>query len=379
MKKIIILGMLCTFIICGCGKDKGDTVSLTEEEYEELLKNAALAQSNEEAADAFKDIEDATGTDLPIEELTGVEEEKQKDVSPHLKYFPYPISDEIMNDSFLNGRMQIYTDVFDLNYTMTPQDVYDLLSKSDRKDLFDIEIINDEDGIPCDIRTSKVGTRGSNDLVFLFERYKKEQQLVFDDETIDVSFDSPDKNYYLVGIKEGRYGPEWPSYYVSSQDNLDTASAEIYYSGGISNGATGADGKPRDNEDIIAALDKEGYIEQPEGIVRDDAVLNAPGMYEFTHVPSYRTNFNVIKHLPEFDSYEFTYTKEKVEYIHHFSGLLTKCKFDTYATYIHPMGIGSIRIIYRGKEAIDKIETCLKERGLESKISQEINDAHIND
>ncbi len=373
-KRIIAIGLVFMFILCGCNKGKDDTVTISQDEFDELMSKAVSAQSNKEAADALEELEDTTGKDIPIEAFTGVEEgdEEEDTSSDTLERFPYPISDEIKNSEIFDGAVQIYKEVYRIDYSMTPQQVYDNLMSCDRKDLFDAEIKYDSDNIPRDVKVYQIGSKQEcGD--FYFAKYEPEEELVFDDETIKNTIPAPDNNYYLVGFSDFPY-----YYYTTMNDGLPSA-ADNYFSGGISTSGRGIDGERWSNEDMLKVLAEEGFVEVPKGIILDDSIEDASGMYDFYGVVSTRVYFDVIKHMPEFDYCDITYTMDKVEYVEHYTGMKMRCEFKDKYNSITPVGIGSTSLYYRGELAIEKIEKRLKELGLESKISAEINNAHMND
>lgn len=376
-KTIVTIASVVAITLIGCGKSDDDTVTISQEEFDELMEKAVQAESNKEAAQALKDLEDATGADIPIEELTGESEESEKNTANNdngiKSVFPYKISDTIKKASFMDGTMQIYEDVFMTNLSMTPEDVADILNNSDRKDLYDVKIKYDENNIPNGVYVSRIGEYQQDSGYFVFEDLKKEEKLVFDDETINVTFGDEYNGYFLSELREPT-----PWYYTMDSDGTEYI-PNVLYAGNISSGGYRLDGSLWTNTELIKEIEKSGYILPPEGIVRDDSVIRtAPGMYMFVWDSSAKNSIIVLHHVPEIDTYSFTYTEDMVEYVEHYRGYSMEFYFHN-TTKIRPAGICEHDIIYRGKEALDKIETILREKGLESKISQKIHDAHIND
>ena len=109
-RHIIVIGIICTFILCGCGKGE-DTVSISQEEYDELVRQATEGSpDNEEFQEFVEEQEHIYETDSGSKE--------------------YPIDEKLLTCSLKDPYYQFGDMVFQGNLHMTLQEVKDVIDNS---------------------------------------------------------------------------------------------------------------------------------------------------------------------------------------------------------------------------------------------------------
>lgn len=372
--------MVCGIVLCGCGDKEESTVTMTQEEYDELMKNLVQAQSTEEAQKAFDDIEEATGKDTPIDEALfgdSVEQNDFENTSSKDPYFPYTISGEIINAELFDGTVQVYKDILRFDYSMTPEDVYAILEASDRNYLYDLSYKTNQDGTIYGVSAIRPGWTEKNTAPYIFEHFTKETTCQFEDGETQLTFGNNDENYYLTGVDHSGYiDASELLYYSLDEDEYDNTVPDFYYGGGISRYGYDLNGKKLNLDEITNIVKEAGYISKPEGYIQDESMIEqAKGFY------FWRDGYLwVLKHNPKLDSYSFVYTMDKLEYVYNYGGVPVAIKFsnsDKIQT-ISTLGISSVSLHYRGKEALEKIESKLDSLGYSSKYSREIHDKYVS-
>ena len=379
-KTIVIIASVVAITLIGCGKSDDDTVTISQEEFDELMEKAVQAESNKEAAQALKDLEDATGADIPIEELTGEEEvSKGSEINENNihEFFPYPISDEIKNSTIGDGTVQIGEDIFKIDYSMTPEDVAKTLNNSKRRDYFEIELGHSFEN-PDGPGTGLIWPRG-----FCFDNFGETKYMIIYEidsspklihqSSIPVDFGDSKSQNRLIGVDK-----LCGSYYFEEEEDGVQYIPEILYAGGIFSNGCKLDGTHWTKGEICDALDEAGYM----GLLSNkkdysyDDIQSTKGVYN--NPKDYAYGLEVYMHIPELDSYEFTYTDDKVEYFSIISGprLQFHCKGDDESAEVYEVvytpTLDERKVKFVGTEALDKIEQRLRELGQESIIKPEI-------